>query len=102
MTSACFKTRIVSSPLIDLADPLFGVFSLVRANAINDAGQIVGEGVINFREHAFFATPVPLPAAIWLFGSALRARALGDAALLKVSWFAGQKAAIRRFSCPDT
>lgn len=43
----------------------------VQANAINDNGQIVGLGTINGQQHAFLATPVPVPGGMLLFGSAL-------------------------------
>jgi probable HAF family extracellular repeat protein len=57
-----------------LIDPGLG-WTLHTANGINDNGQIVGQGFIggvSFR--AFLLTPitpVPVPAAVWLFGSAL-------------------------------
>jgi probable HAF family extracellular repeat protein len=38
---------------------------------INDSGQIAGTGLINGEAHAFLMTPVPVPAALWLFGSGL-------------------------------
>ena len=44
---------------------------LTDARGINDAGQIVGTGIINNQTHAFLMTPVPIPAAFWLFGSGL-------------------------------
>jgi probable HAF family extracellular repeat protein len=48
-------------------------WELVYALAVNDNGQIVGKGSIDGKEHAFLMTPtlVPVPAAVWLFGSAL-------------------------------
>lgn len=41
--------------------------------AINDAGQITGYGNFNSQTRAFLLTPtsVPIPSAIWLFGSGL-------------------------------
>lgn len=47
---------------------------LLDATDINNSGYIVGSGVTSSgRIHAFLLTPVavPLPAAFWLFGSAL-------------------------------
>ena len=38
---------------------------------INDSGQIAGTGLINGEAHAFLMTPVPVPTALWLFGSGL-------------------------------
>ncbi len=58
--------------LNSLIDPGSGWF-LDHAVDINDAGQIVGFGMINGEEHGFLLTPsvVPVPAAAWLFGSGL-------------------------------
>lgn len=41
-------------------------WTLLSANAINDAGQIVGFGGIGFEDHAFLLTPVPEPSALTL------------------------------------
>jgi probable HAF family extracellular repeat protein len=43
------------------------------ADDINDSGQIIGTGWHYGQQHAFLLTPaaVPVPAAIWLFGSGL-------------------------------
>ena len=46
-------------------------WTLTDARSINDNGQIVGQGTINGVQHAFLMTPVPVPAAFWLFGSGL-------------------------------
>ncbi len=46
-------------------------WELAAASAINDAGQIVGYGYIGVDTHAFLMTPVPVPAAAWLFISGL-------------------------------
>lgn len=46
-------------------------WSLETARAINSNGQIVGVGVFNGQSLAYLMTPVPLPAAFWLFGSGL-------------------------------
>jgi probable HAF family extracellular repeat protein len=58
--------------LNSLIDPGSGWF-LDHAVDINDAGQIVGFGMINGEEHGFLLTPsaVPVPATAWLFGSGL-------------------------------
>ncbi|MCC6944078.1 MAG: DUF3466 family protein [Thermomicrobiales bacterium] len=60
--------------LVASNDPLLTQFLLARALGINDLGQIVGRGYVNGVEHAFLlveAQPVPVPAAVWLLGSAL-------------------------------
>jgi probable HAF family extracellular repeat protein len=41
------------------------------AEAINDNGDITGNGQINGALHAFRVSAVPIPAAVWLFGSGL-------------------------------
>lgn len=50
-------------------------WTLYSASAINDWGQIVGAGSFNGQMQAFLLnpnpSPVPLPAAVWLFGSGL-------------------------------
>lgn len=56
-------------------------WTLQSASAINEAGQIVGTGIINGEQHAFLMTPVPVPAAILLFVSGL----------LPLGWVAGKK-----------
>ena len=45
--------------------------NLFEATGINDSGDIAGSGLINGERHAFLATVVPLPNAVWLFGSGL-------------------------------
>jgi probable HAF family extracellular repeat protein len=58
--------------LLDPADA--AVWTLTTANAINDSGQIAASGYVEWGyPHALLLTPVvvPLPAAIWLMGSAL-------------------------------
>lgn len=49
------------------------VWTLSEARSINDLGQIAGNGFIAGQVHAFLMspTPVPIPAAAWLFGSGL-------------------------------
>jgi hypothetical protein len=51
-------------------------WTITRATAINDLGQIVGYGMIDGNEHAFLLTPVPEPATLSLL-------ALGGAALVR-------------------
>ena len=46
-------------------------WSLETARAINSNGQIVGVGVFNGQSLAYLMTPIPLPAAFWLFSSGL-------------------------------
>jgi probable HAF family extracellular repeat protein len=50
-------------------------WTLISAQGINDLGQIVGYGTFNGQTEAFLltpdATPTPIPAAAWLFGSGL-------------------------------
>lgn len=47
-------------------------WTLREALAINDQGQIVGYGVgPNGFRRGFLLTPVPLPAAVYLFGAGL-------------------------------
>ena len=49
------------------------LYTIVEGQGINDSGQIVANGLVNAtgQRHAFLLTPVPLPAAAWLFLSAL-------------------------------
>jgi len=48
---------------------------LTSANAVNDLGQIVGDGMINGEQHGFLLTPVPEPEtwALLLLGLTLAA-----------------------------
>jgi probable HAF family extracellular repeat protein len=48
-----------------LVDPL-SAWSLTKADAINDFGQIAGYGTIGGQTHGFLLTPVPEPACITL------------------------------------
>ncbi len=60
--------------LNDLVSDMTGWASLEAAYDINESGQIVGIGTLDSGERGAFlltATVVPLPAAVWLFGSAL-------------------------------
>ena len=42
---------------------------LYAARGINDNGDIVGYGYVGAQTHAFLISAVPVPAAVWLFGS---------------------------------
>jgi len=59
--------------LVDESDPLKGRFNLLTAAGINDAGNIVGVGVVDGVDHAYFLTPVPEPKVrvLFLIGLAL-------------------------------
>jgi probable HAF family extracellular repeat protein len=62
-----------SSGMLDLnslIDPHSG-WELSVAAAVNDAGQIVGYGIIGGRTHAFLLTPVPEPATFTLLALCL-------------------------------
>jgi uncharacterized membrane protein len=60
--------------LSNLIDPSSG-WVLQNAKDINNLGQIIGTGLLNGEFHGFLLTPtaVPVPGAVWLFGSALAA-----------------------------
>ena len=45
--------------------------SLTGADGINNAGQVVGGFSDSSGDHGFVASPVPLPAAVWLLGTTL-------------------------------
>jgi hypothetical protein len=53
--------------------PLGSGWKLDSAAAINNLGQIIGDGVFQgeFRSYILNPVVVPVPAAIWLFGSGL-------------------------------
>ncbi len=53
--------------------PAGSLWTLQIARSINEAGQIVGHGMIQGEQHAFLMTPVavPEPATFWLLGSGL-------------------------------
>jgi probable HAF family extracellular repeat protein len=53
---AFLSNGTVMQDLNDLLPPGSG-WELISANAINDSGQIVGEGIINGQHHAFFMFP---------------------------------------------
>ncbi|MBK8754646.1 MAG: PEP-CTERM sorting domain-containing protein [Candidatus Competibacteraceae bacterium] len=38
------------------------------ASAINNAGQIIGDGIINGQQHAFLMSPIPEPTTFFLLG----------------------------------
>jgi len=59
----------VMTDLNTLIDQTSG-WLLQSATAINEAGQIVGDGVIGGQAHAFLLTAVPEPATLVLFGMA--------------------------------
>ena len=65
-------TLVDLNTLVDLTGT--GFVSLDEAWDINDAGEIVGVGTLSTGgEGAFVLQVVPIPAAVWLFGSALGA-----------------------------
>jgi probable HAF family extracellular repeat protein len=53
-----------------LIDPLSG-WELLHGYAINDAGQITGQGLIGDERHAFLLTPVPEPSSLALLALGL-------------------------------
>lgn len=55
----------------DAGDPLAATSILTNATAIKDVGQIVGYGSVDGTNHSFLLTPVPIPATLPLFISAL-------------------------------
>lgn len=58
--------------LNSLVTDLNGFSVLSSAHDVNESGQIIGYGTLeNGEVAAFLLTPVPVPAAVWLFGSAL-------------------------------
>jgi len=72
------KRAMVSYDGVNIVDlntevlDLQGFVSLDEAYDINESGQIVGVGTLATGERqAFLLTAVPVPAAVWLFGSAL-------------------------------
>lgn len=46
-----------------------GGWQLMQAQAINDAGQIVGYGVVDGKTHAYILDPVPEPGTLIAFGA---------------------------------
>ena len=61
------------SQITDLNDLLINGdgWTLQTASDINDNGQIVGSAIFGGQTRAFLLNPVPVPAAVWLFGSGL-------------------------------
>jgi probable HAF family extracellular repeat protein len=80
--------------MVDPADPLYGIFMLIDARAINSSGQIVGTGLLNGIPRAYLATPVPLPAGGYLLLSSLailnllRSNRRSRAVVWASTWFA--------------
>jgi probable HAF family extracellular repeat protein len=54
-----------------LAPQFVGSWTLLSANAINQSGQIVGEGMINGVKHAYLLTPVPEASTTVMMGLGL-------------------------------
>lgn len=73
MHATIFELGASPVDLNNLIDPLSG-WTLQEATAINAKGDIVGYGKFNGQSLAFLASPVsavPVPAAVWLFGTGL-------------------------------
>lgn len=68
--AAIFSTSGSPIDLNDLIDPLSG-WELMYASDVNDAGQIIGFGVIGGQYRAFLATPVPEPGTLALIAIGL-------------------------------
>ncbi len=67
-----YDTGVTALKLSDMIIDFSGWQRLTVANDINDSGTIVGVGITSGGQTAaFMATVVPVPAAVWLFGSAL-------------------------------
>jgi probable HAF family extracellular repeat protein len=56
---------VTMTDLNSLIDPISG-WTLTESSAINDGGQIVGNGTIGGQTHAFLLTPVPEPTSLTL------------------------------------
>lgn len=68
---ATIWTDVGHSSLIDLIVNDTSGIELFQAVDINENGEILAEGLLNGVQYSFYLAPVPLPAAIWLFGSGL-------------------------------
>ena len=74
------NSQIVGGNFIYENGQLFDLYNLIesnieyidlRAEDINNSGQIVGSANIDGSMHAVLLNPVPIPGAAWLFGSGL-------------------------------
>jgi probable HAF family extracellular repeat protein len=70
-TTALWTASNGIQDLNNLIDPILGI-TLISAVDINDIGQIVVRGEDQFGvAHSYLLTAVPLPPALWLFGTGL-------------------------------
>jgi len=69
-SAVLFDPVLGTIDLNNLIDPNSG-WALAEATAINETGQIVGNGFIGSQFHSFLLTPVPLPAALPLMACGL-------------------------------
>jgi len=72
-TRAFVTNNGIMEDLNTLLAPSASGWVIEEARGINDIGQITGTGKLNGQTRAFLLTPVavPVPAAAWLFGSAI-------------------------------
>ena len=72
---AAFASSVSAAPYtfttLDVPGASFRGESFTEASGINDAGQVVGLFRDSSGAHGFVASPVPLPAAVWLLGTTL-------------------------------